>query len=412
MKALITGGAGFIGCNIARRLMGQGAEVLVLDNLSRPGSSSNLRWLQSLGPMRLVQGDIRDPAVTEGIFRQDPDIGLVYHMASQVAVTTSVLKPREDFEINAFGSLNLLEAVRLGPADPILVYASTNKVYGGMEDVRIVEQGGRYGYQDFPHGISEERNLDFHSPYGCSKGAADQYVRDYARIYGLKTLSFRQSCIYGYRQFGLEDQGWVAWFTIQFILGNPVTIYGDGKQVRDMLFIDDLLDAYEAAVDRIELTRGKVYNLGGGPANALSLHDLIRRLEELSGRKMEVQYRDWRPGDQLVFVANVDRAGREFGWAPRVSAPEGVKRLYEWILANRELFLPYARNAAEGQGLQKVPPLRKAHARNAAEGQGEEQPAGPAPEVRASPCACRGAVLPNCPGEPEPAGRAGRKRSR
>lgn len=338
MKALITGGAGFIGCNIARRLMGKGLDVIVLDNLSRPGSAANLQWLRSQGTLRFLQGDIRDPATLPRVLREDPDIGLVYHMASQVAVTTSVLNPREDFEINALGTLNLLEAIRLGPADPILLYASTNKVYGGMGDVRIVEDNGRHVYQDFPQGIPEDHNLDFHSPYGCSKGAADQYVRDYSRIYGLKTISFRQSCIYGTRQFGMEGQGWAAWFTIQFALGRPVTIYGDGKQVRDMLFVDDLLDAYQAAVEKVELTSGQVYNLGGGPANALCLHELIRLLEEFSGRKMEVHYRDWRPGDQLVFVANVERARRDFGWAPRIGPREGVRRLYDWVIQNKRLF--------------------------------------------------------------------------
>ncbi len=339
MKALIIGGAGFIGCNIARRLLEEGREVLVFDNLSRKGTRSNLAWLQGLGPVRFVEGDIRDFEVLQAVFRDHPDIEVAYHMAAQVAVTTSVANPREDFEINALGTFNVLEALRTCAKDPILVFASTNKVYGGMEDVKIVEQDGRYAYRDFPEGIPEDRFLDFHSPYGCSKGAADQYVRDYARIYGLRTVTFRQSCIYGYRQFGIEDQGWVAWFTIQAVLDRPITIYGDGKQVRDMLFVEDLVDAYQAAVRRIDETAGKIYNLGGGPRNKMSLHDLITYLEGLTGREMKRTYDDWRPGDQPVFVCNVEKAKRDFGWEPTTSPEDGVRRLFEWTSENTELFL-------------------------------------------------------------------------
>ncbi len=339
MKALITGGAGFIGGNIAGRLMDRGDEVVILDNLSRTGGRSNMEWLRSRGRLEFVKGDIRDQDQVDALFRAHPDIDVVYHMASQVAVTTSVENPREDFEINALGTFNILEGIRTGPADPILVFASTNKVYGGMEDVKIEEKGGRYGYRDFPEGIPEDRFLDFHSPYGCSKGAADQYIRDYSRIYGLKTVTFRQSCIYGYRQFGIEDQGWVAWFTIQAILDRPIKIYGDGKQVRDMLFIDDLMDAYEAAIDGIETTQGRIYNVGGGQGNTMCLHDLIELLESLSGREMRKTYQAWRPGDQPVFICNVDKARRDFDWKPRTSPAEGVTKLYHWISENRDLFL-------------------------------------------------------------------------
>jgi CDP-paratose 2-epimerase len=260
-------------------------------------------------------------------------------MAAQVAVTTSVTNPREDFEINALGTFNVLEAIRLSKADPILIFASTNKVYGGMEDVKIVEEDGRYAYRDFREGIPEDRFLDFHSPYGCSKGAADQYVRDYARIYGLRTVTFRQSCIYGYRQFGIEDQGWVAWFTIQAVLDRPISIYGDGKQVRDMLFVDDLVQAYQMAIEAIETTNGKIYNLGGGPGNKMCLHDLIHSLEGLTNRKLRYTYDEWRPGDQPVFVCNVDKARREFGWKPSTSPEEGVRKLFDWVSKNTELFL-------------------------------------------------------------------------
>ncbi len=339
MKALVIGGAGFIGCNISKRLIDQEDEVLIFDNLSRKGTRSNLRWLQSAGPVRFVEGDIRDFGALQETFHAHPDIDVVYHMAAQVAVTTSVTNPREDFEINALGTFNVLEAIRLAETDPILIFASTNKVYGGMEDVEIVEKDGRYAYRDFPGGIPEDRFLDFHSPYGCSKGAADQYVRDYARIYGLKTVTFRQSCIYGYRQFGIEDQGWVAWFTIQAVLDRPISIYGDGKQVRDMLFVDDLVDAYQMAIQAIETTSGKIYNLGGGPKNKMCLHDLLAALEGLTGRKLRYAYDDWRPGDQPVFVCNVEKAKQEFGWEPRIAPAKGVKRLYEWVSKNTELFL-------------------------------------------------------------------------
>ncbi len=339
MKALIIGGAGFIGCNIARRLLDRGAEVWIFDNLSRRGSQSNLRWLQGLGPVHFVQGDVRDAQRVLGFFREHPDLDVVYHMAAQVAVTTSVADPRENFEINALGTFNVLEAVRLSGARPIFLFASTNKVYGGMEDVSVVERDGRYTYRDIPDGIREDRLLDFHSPYGCSKGAADQYVRDYHRIYGLRSVAFRQSCIYGYRQFGVEDQGWVAWFTIQAVLNRAITIYGDGKQVRDMLFVEDLLDAYQAAIEHIDVTAGRIYNIGGGPSNTMCLHDLIRQLEELSGRKMQVGYDDWRPGDQPVFVCNIGKAKQEFGWQPRTSPGEGVLKLYRWVRDNKDVIV-------------------------------------------------------------------------
>ncbi len=339
MKALIFGGAGFIGCNIAHRLLRKGHEVWVFDNLSRKGSNSNLAWLRSVGGVRFVKGDIRDFNQVRETLRGHPDVDVVFHMAGQVAVTTSVRDPRYDFECNALGTLNILEAIRTSGTDPILVFASTNKVYGGMEGVKVVEKNGRYAYGDIPNGINEDFPLDFHSPYGCSKGAADQYLRDYARIYGLKTIVFRQSCIYGYRQFGIEDQGWVAWFTIRAVLDLPITIYGDGKQVRDMLFIDDLLDAYDMAISRIDTLRGRIFNIGGGPSNTMSLHELITYLESLSGKKIQVRYEDWRPGDQQVFICNIEKAQREFGWRPTVSPYEGVKKLYAWTMENRSLFI-------------------------------------------------------------------------
>ncbi|MCC7196518.1 MAG: GDP-mannose 4,6-dehydratase [Gemmatimonadaceae bacterium] len=264
---------------------------------------------------------------------------MIYHLAGQVAVTTSVADPREDFETNALGTFNALEAARQAGNDPIFLFSSTNKVYGGIDNVAIEETPGRYAYRDLPYGVSESQPLDFHSPYGCSKGAGDQYVRDYARIYGLRTVVFRQSCIYGYRQFGIEDQGWIAWFIIAAVMGRPITIYGDGKQVRDALFCEDLLDAYDAAIEHIEVAKGQIYNIGGGPENTIAVwSELGPILAELLGREMTVAYGDWRPGDQLVFVSDIGKAERELGWKPKTPVREGVQKLLEWVRENKDLF--------------------------------------------------------------------------
>jgi CDP-paratose 2-epimerase len=338
-KALVTGGAGFIGANLIQRLLADSWQVVVVDNLSRSGTDQNLEWLRTQGGFEFYKVDIRDYESLRRVFRKNTDLDLVIHLAGQVAVTTSVTNPREDFDINALGSFNVLEAVRETGQRPAVFYASTNKVYGGMEDVVTVEQDTRHAYRDFPQGISEERVLDFHSPYGCSKGAADQYVRDYSRIYNIPTVVFRQSCIYGYRQFGIEDQGWVAWFIIAVQKGRPITIYGDGKQVRDVLFIDDLVDAYLAAYAKIDKTAGQIYNIGGGPDNTMSIWTEFGPLiEELAGRKIEVTHSDWRPGDQPVFVCDIAKARRDFGWAPRVDVRTGIRRLYEWVAENLDLF--------------------------------------------------------------------------
>lgn len=338
MKALITGGAGFIGCNLAHRLLQRGETVTVYDNLSRRGAAANLAWLRENygAALHFVQGDVQDYprlfATTEGV-------DVVYHLAGQVAVTTSVTDPRGDFETNALGTFNALEAARHAGTDPIFLFTSTNKVYGAIEDVAIRAESTRYVYKDMPHGISEAQPLDFHSPYGCSKGSGDQYVHDYARIYGLRTVVFRQSCIYGYRQFGIEDQGWIAWFVIAAVMGRPITIYGDGKQVRDVLFCEDLLDAFDAAVSRIDIAKGQIYNIGGGPNNTISVwHELGPILTELLGREVAVSYGDWRPGDQLLYVSDIRKARRDLAWQPRVGVRDGVKQLYEWVVANRELF--------------------------------------------------------------------------
>jgi CDP-paratose 2-epimerase len=337
-KILVTGGCGFIGCNWVERLLARGQRVVAFDNLARRGSEKNAEWLRGKYGARfeLMRADIRDARALADAAR---DADAIYHFAAQVAVTTSVTDPREDFEINALGTFNVLEAARASSRHPFVLFASTNKVYGGMDDVEIVEHATRYGYRDLPNGFSEARPLDFHSPYGCSKGAADQYVRDYYRIYGLPTIVFRQSAIYGYRQFGVEDQGWLAWFIIAAVLNRPITIYGDGKQVRDMLFIDDLLDAYDAATARIDRSAGQVYNIGGGARNTISVWmEFAPLLEKLLGRKIPFARGDWRPGDQRVCVYDTAKAQRELGWEPQVGVQEGVEKLYRWVVENQGLF--------------------------------------------------------------------------
>ncbi|MBN1517771.1 GDP-mannose 4,6-dehydratase [Candidatus Sumerlaeota bacterium] len=337
-KTLITGGAGFIGCNTARRCIELGHEVVVLDNCSRAGTRSNLEWLQQFGKFTHEELDIRDAAAMGDVFKRHADVDNVIHLAAQVAVTTSVTDPREDFDINALGSFNVLEGLRINGLKPITLYSSTNKVYGGMETIAVEERGGRYQYANLPKGISEDNQLDFHSPYGCSKGTADQYFRDYHRIYGIPTVVLRQSCIYGCRQFGIEDQGWVAWFTIACALGKKLTIYGDGKQVRDVLFVEDLVNCYLSAIDQIDKTAGKIYNVGGGPENQMSLLELLAFLEEYFQRKINYTFSDWRPGDQPVFVCDIRKAHADFGWAPQVDVRTGVKRLYDWVVENKNLF--------------------------------------------------------------------------
>ncbi len=339
MSILVTGGAGFVGCHLVHDLLGDNRKVTVLDSLSRRGSERNLEWLQRQHPdgdLRFVKGDVRDP---QAVKSAAADVDAIYHLAGQVAVTSSVQDPRLDFEINALGTLNVLEAARQSPCQPVVMFTSTNKVYGGMEDVALVEKDTSYEYRDLPDGIPESRPLDFHSPYGCSKGAADQYVRDYARIYGLRTVVFRMSCIYGPRQFGNEDQGWLAHFIISAGTGAPITIYGDGKQVRDVLFVEDLVRALRGAVDKISVTAGKVYNIGGGPANTLSVwQEFGRLLAELSGEAVTVSYRDWRPGDQPCYVSDIRNVGRDLGWKPEVDKRAGIRRLWEWVSSNKEVF--------------------------------------------------------------------------
>jgi CDP-paratose 2-epimerase len=340
MRFLITGGAGFIGANSADHFLRAGHDVVVFDNLSRPGTPANLAWLQERHGERLqfVRGDVREADAIAAVM---PGSDVVLHLASQVAVTTSVADPRTDFMINALGTFNVLEAVRRQAPQAVFIYASTNKVYGGMEDVAIVEEPTRYSYGGYPQGIPESFPLDFHSPYGCSKGAGDQYTLDYARIYGLRAVSFRQSCIYGPRQFGVEDQGWVAHFVIAAVLGRPITIYGDGKQVRDVLHVADLIRAYELAIERIDEVAGMPFNIGGGPANTLAIwSEFGPLLAELRGAPVAVEWGERRPGDQLVFIADVERARERLGWEPSISPAAGIANLYRWVEENRQLFRP------------------------------------------------------------------------
>jgi CDP-paratose 2-epimerase len=335
----ITGGAGFIGTNYVSRLLERGERVTIFDNLSRAGAQRNITWLRDQfgeKAFHLIVGDVREANLLRTSMR---DADIVIHLAAQVAVTTSVTHPREDFEVNALGTFNALEAARQSERIPIFLYASTNKVYGGMEDIKVVEDRTRWRYQDLSFGCPETQPLDFHSPYGCSKGTGDQYVRDYARIYDLPTVVFRQSCIYGPRQFGVEDQGWVAWMIIAAVTNRPLTIFGDGKQIRDLLHVQDLINAYDAAIAKIDIVRGQVYNLGGGPENTMSIWiEFAPMLEKMLGKSLPVIRSDWRPGDQKVFVADIRKAGIELGWKPIIGIENGIHSLFDWVKNNPELF--------------------------------------------------------------------------
>ena len=339
MRALITGGVGFIGTNLADRLLREGHEVVLFDNLGRSGVEQNLDWLRAQhgGRAQFIQGDVRDSGLVEKAMR---GADAVFHLAAQVAVTTSVLNPQEDFSINAQGTLNVLEAARKQKPMPIVLYTSTNKVYGGLEHVRVVERQTRYEFEDLPFGVSENCPLDFHSPYGCSKGTADQYVHDYHRIYGLPTMVFRMSCIYGPHQFGTEDQGWVAHFALTALRGGRITIYGDGKQVRDLLYVDDLVELMVRACGNIERTAGQVYNVGGGPAHTTSVWtELQSQLVQLLGKLPPVEYDSFRPGDQKIYVSDIRKAQEQLNWAPRVGIREGLRRMAEAWKAERKTAL-------------------------------------------------------------------------
>jgi CDP-paratose 2-epimerase len=330
---LVTGGCGFIGCNLADRLAGRGNEVIVLDNLARAGVRENAQWLKSRYGERvnIVIADIREPISVIDAVRE---ASAVIHLAAQVAVTDSVADPLADFEINARGTINVLEAVRLhNPSAPVL-FASTNKVYGRLiDDRQILRADQRYQPASplLADGISENAPLDFYSPYGCSKGTADQYVRDYARVFGLQTVVLRMSCIYGPRQFGTEDQGWIAHFLLSALRGDRLTIYGDGYQVRDALHVSDAAEAWLAALDHIALVRGRTFNLGGGPSNAVSLRELIALLRELTGNDISYSFADWRPGDQPWYVTDARALSAALGWQPKTPLRDGLISLYEWL---------------------------------------------------------------------------------
>ncbi|MBB4634567.1 SDR family NAD(P)-dependent oxidoreductase [Longimicrobium terrae] len=327
---LITGGAGFVGSNLADTLLRDGQRVIVADNFARAGVRRNAAWLQANhgDRVRIEQVDVSDAARITPLVRQSRQ---VFHLAAQVAVTTSLEDPATDLQTNVIGTFNVLEAARTMPNPPTILFTSTNKVYGGMDDVKVELAGDAYRYADGRAGVTEATPLDFHSPYGCSKGAADQYVHDYARIYGLPTIVFRMSCIYGTRQFGTEDQGWVAHFGRALYGREPITVYGDGCQVRDVLWIDDLVEAMRLAVGKIHSVSGQVFNVGGGAANAVTVRGVIERLSEITGRTVPVHTADWRPGDQRIYVSDSAKMERVLGWKPRTSWKAGLEKLVGWL---------------------------------------------------------------------------------
>jgi len=344
--ALITGGAGFLGSNLADRLAREGYTVIIFDSLTRTNVERNLTWLQQRHGSRIRPhiADIRDESELRiAVAAADH----VFHLAAQVAVTTSLTDPTEDFEVNARGTLNVLEAVRACSNPPSIVFASTNKVYGQLDGIGVVERRTRYEATEpeiVQHGVSEMQPLSLYSPYGCSKGAADQYVLDYARVFGLRAAVFRMSCLYGPRQFGTEDQGWIAHFAISVLRGLPITIYGDGKQVRDALYVDDVVDAFLLAQANMARVSGQAFNIGGGPENAVSLVELLDLLETLHGRIPHLEYGPPRAGDQLYYVSDIRKFGRLAGWRPTTDVPTGVKRLFGWLAQNHGA--PAARDPA------------------------------------------------------------------
>jgi CDP-paratose 2-epimerase len=336
MRYLITGGCGFLGCNLAHEALRCGAAVTLIDNLSRIGAAENLAWLRAKGDVRFAHVDMRcADDVSRVIAAERPE--RVFHLAGQVAMTTSLTAPRHDFEVNVIGGHNLLEAVRRHAADATVIYSSTNKVYGDLETLRYEEQPTRYCASDFPRGFDESLPLQFCSPYGCSKGSVDQYMLDYARMFGLNTVVFRHSSVFGVRQFSTFDQGWVGWFVKQALRARddpgakPFTISGNGKQVRDLLFVDDLVRCYFAAADTIEAARGKPFNIGGGMGNSLSLLELFALLERHLGVTLRFECLPWRQSDQKVFVADTSRAESVFGWRPSVGAEDGIRTMTGWM---------------------------------------------------------------------------------
>ncbi|MHA1277442.1 MAG: GDP-mannose 4,6-dehydratase [Candidatus Helarchaeota archaeon] len=337
---LITGGLGFIGTNLTNHLLSHtNDEIVVYDNFSRRNVQKNRAWLEKIhrnsSRLKIVKGDVCDYKTLQKIVK---DVERIYHLAGQVAVTSSMIDPIMDFNTNAQGTLNVLEIARHLETDPSLILTSTNKVYGALEKVSLIETENRYDFSNYKQGISEKAMIDPYNPYGCSKYCADAYCRDYYRTYGVRTIVFRMSCIYGLHQFGTEDQGWIAHFIISSVLNRKITIYGDGKQLRDILYIQDLIDAFELALKHITTTKGEVYNMGGGPKNTISLLELIELLEALLNRKISYDCREWRPGDQKVYYSDITKAKKDFNWIPKISKEDGVKKLFEWISNNLVLF--------------------------------------------------------------------------
>ena len=338
-KVLITGGAGFIGSNLAERLLGDStAQIRIFDDLSRQGVAHNLAWLRQLeggNRIEFVEGDVRSEAA---IARAAADVDEIYHLAAQVAVTTSVDDPRTDFDVNVLGTLNVLEAARQSGRRPFVLFTSTNKVYGSLHGIPVQVDGTRYRARSAQfHGVTENEPLDFHSPYGCSKGAADQYVRDYSRIYDLPTVVFRMSCIAGPRQFGTEDQGWVAHFLYSVLEGKPITIYGDGFQVRDILHVGDLIDAMQSVNDQREHTAGQIYNLGGGPQRSISIVEMLDAIQKETGVKPILRHSQVRPGDQPLYVSCTNKLTEHTGWVARRSCAQTLASIHEFWSRNREM---------------------------------------------------------------------------
>jgi CDP-paratose 2-epimerase len=335
---LVTGGCGFIGTNLASRFLSMGQPVHIFDNLSRPGVQRNLDWLRSKYG-KLVHFEIGDVRDYSAIKCAVDNASQIFHFAAQVAVTTSIIEPIFDFQVNIQGTLNILEAIRTGSNKPPSVFTSTNKVYGDLKDILVRKKGVRYEPIDstlLSNGVNEERHLNFHSPYGCSKGAADQYILDYARTYSIQAVVFRMSCTYGLHQMGNEDQGWVAHFVQRAVQREPVTIYGDGSQVRDCLFVDDLVTAFLIAQENMDTISGEAFNMGGGPENTMSLLELIHMIEELRGEHIPYVFGPWRAGDQRYYVSDTTKFQNATGWKQETHVQEGVTRLYEWLVESHE----------------------------------------------------------------------------
>jgi CDP-paratose 2-epimerase len=332
---LITGGCGFIGVNASEYYLKKGYSVISLDNLSRTGSEKNLEWLKTLkGKFAFEKLDIRNFNSLIKVFKKyKPD--LILHLAGQTTVTESIKNPREDFEMNAIGTFNVLEAMRIYSPKSSLIYSSTNKVVGELTDVSIVEEEKRFSFKKIK-GISEKQPLNFCSPYGCSKGCGDQYVLDYARIYKLNTLVFRQSCIYGSRQYAIEGQGWLAWLASSVIFNYQINIYGNGKQVRDVLHVADLINAFDLAFKNIKKTKGKVYTIGGGIKSAISILEYLEILKSISGKRFACKLRPRRLADQKVYISDISLAKKDFNWIPQITPEEGIKSMYAWLLENKQ----------------------------------------------------------------------------